>query len=321
MSKKINDSGYKKLFSNKTIFRELIETFVNEEWVKEIDFNSCETIDKSFISEHYKETESDLLYRLQLKGKEVYVYVLMEFQSSVDCFMSLRVLNYLTNFYMDYLLSNRSVKRLPAVFPIVLYNGDKEWRATTNIADLIEGNELLGEFALHFKYFKIAENEYSKEKLLKIHNIVSTLFLSESYYDVGLLEEELLNLFDRESDKDALSLFLNWFKQLSVHGKIEKEDYKQLETVYKNKEEVKTMLIKALEKEKKEIFEKGKIEGKVEGKAKGKAEGKAEGRMEGRIEGKIETAKRMLSKGMEVYLISEITGLSENEISKIKENR
>ena len=82
MSASVHDSGYKRLFSNHTIFRQLLETFVAEPWVKELDFSRCETVDKSFISEHYKETESDLLYRVGLHEQEVYIYVLMEFQSS-----------------------------------------------------------------------------------------------------------------------------------------------------------------------------------------------------------------------------------------------
>ena len=126
----IHDSGYKrlrpdlsgKLFSNQTIFRQLLTTFVKEDWVDDLDFESCQTIDKSFISEHYKETESDLLYKVGLKEREIYIYILIEFQSTIDDFMALRVLNYITNFYMDYLTSNKGVKKLPAVFPIVLYN-------------------------------------------------------------------------------------------------------------------------------------------------------------------------------------------------------
>ena len=66
MSASVHDSGYKRLFSNHTIFRQLLETFVAEPWVKGLDFSRCETVDKSFISEHYKETESDLLYRVGL---------------------------------------------------------------------------------------------------------------------------------------------------------------------------------------------------------------------------------------------------------------
>ncbi len=156
----IHDSGYKKLFSNRTIFRQLLETFVNQEWVHSLNFDkcelclvrsclviyllhslnfdNCEPLDKSFISEHYKETESDLIYKIQFHDREVYIYILVEFQSTVEPFMALRVLNYITNFYMDFLVNNSGVKKLPAVFPIVLYNGSAPWTAPVNLSALIE---------------------------------------------------------------------------------------------------------------------------------------------------------------------------------------
>ncbi|MCE7987703.1 MAG: hypothetical protein DYG89_41595 [Caldilinea sp. CFX5] len=41
--------------------------------------------------------------------------------------MAIRVLNYLTAFYLDYITTQRAAKqhirKLPAIFPIVLYNG------------------------------------------------------------------------------------------------------------------------------------------------------------------------------------------------------
>ena len=298
----IHDSGYKKLFSNRTVFRQLLETFVNQEWVNHLDFASCETLDKSFISEHYKETESDLIYKVQLHGHEVYIYILIEFQSTVDPFMALRVLNYITNFYMDFLVNNKDVKKLPAVFPIVLYNGEAHWTAPVNLSELIEGTPPLGAFALDFRYFLIAENQYSQDALLKIRNIVSTLFLAESHYDLDVLETELVNLFSSEADKQAVSLFLNWFRQLAVHGRIESVDYQSLETIYRNEEEVKTMLVTALERERQQIFQNGLLEGIVEGKT----------------EREIEVAKAMFSKGMEIGLISEITGLPEERLLQLK---
>ena len=322
----IHDSGYKKLFSNRTIFRQLLETFVDQEWVHSLDFDKCEPLDKSFISEHYKETESDLIYKIQFHDREVYIYILIEFQSTVEPFMALRVLNYITNFYMDFLVNNRGVKKLPAVFPIVLYNGESPWTAPVNLSALIEQNPPLGAFALDFQYFLIAENRYSQEALLKIRNIVSTLFLAESHYDVDLLEVELLNVFSSEVDKEAVSLFLNWFRQLAFHGRIEPEDYESLESIYRTEEEVKTMLVTALERDRERFFQnglrEGKQEGLLEGEQKGRIEGEQKGRIEGeqkgRIEEKIETAKAMLAKGMEMTLISEITNLPEAQLLQLK---
>ena len=149
----IHDSGYKKLFSNRTIFRQLLETFVNQEWVHSLDFDNCEPLDKSFISEHYKETESDLIYKIQFHNREVYIYILIEFQSTVDPFMALRVLNYITNFYMDFLVNNSGVNK---VFPIVLYNGNALWTAPVNLSALIQ------ERVLDFQYFLIAENQFRR---------------------------------------------------------------------------------------------------------------------------------------------------------------
>ena len=71
---RIHDVGYKYLFSNRTIFRQLLETFVPEAWVREADFEAAETLDKSYISDHFKETESDLLYNVPLRDSEVYIY-------------------------------------------------------------------------------------------------------------------------------------------------------------------------------------------------------------------------------------------------------
>ena len=87
-----------------------------------------------------------------------------------------------------------------------------------NLSELIEQTPPLGRFALDFEYFLIAENEYTQEALLKIRNIVSTLFLAESHYDVDMLEVELLNLFSSEEDKQAVSLFFGLSSWLFTDG-------------------------------------------------------------------------------------------------------
>lgn len=72
----VHDSGYKKVFANHTFFRQLLETFVKEPWVADLDFSEAETLDKSFIADHYKATESDLIYKVKLRGEAVYIYLL-----------------------------------------------------------------------------------------------------------------------------------------------------------------------------------------------------------------------------------------------------
>jgi predicted transposase/invertase (TIGR01784 family) len=118
----IYDRGYKKLFSNKIFFRQLLESFVPFEWVKELDYNHCELLDKTFISKEYEKRESDVIYKIRLQGRQAYIIILIEFQSSPDKFMALRILHYIANFYIKLKESEEKFDKLPPAFPIVIYN-------------------------------------------------------------------------------------------------------------------------------------------------------------------------------------------------------
>ena len=67
--------------------------------------------------------------------------------------------------------------------------------------------------------------------------------------------------------------------------------------------------------------EEGLKVGREEGHKKGHKEGKEEGLKEGRAEGvkqnSFDIAKRMLEKGIDIGTISELTGLTEKEISEL----
>ena len=67
--------------------------------------------------------------------------------------------------------------------------------------------------------------------------------------------------------------------------------------------------------------EEGREEGHKVGKEEGLKEGKEEGIKEGREEGarqkSLDIAKRMLEKGIDIETISELTGLTEKEISEL----
>ncbi|WP_062148005.1 Rpn family recombination-promoting nuclease/putative transposase [Beggiatoa leptomitoformis] len=173
----LHDKGYKRLFSNKVFFRQLLESFVPEPWVQHIDFDTCERLEKSFITDHYKETESDLIYKVKFKQQEAYIYVLLEFQSSVVWFMALRVLHYVCSFWLDFAETRPKQKKLPPIFPIVLYSGDKRWTAAENLHDILEHPHLLKAYTPEFRYFKIAENEYSQLSF----NPISRRNLSDRY--------------------------------------------------------------------------------------------------------------------------------------------
>ena len=67
------------------------------------------------------------------------------------------------------------------------------------------------------------------------------------------------------------------------------------------------------------IFEQGKTEGREEGIVKGIEKGMEKGREEGREEGREQLVLNMLRKNMDLCLISELSGWTEEKILKLKD--
>jgi len=66
-------------------------------------------------------------------------FLLLEFQSTVDQWMALRFGTYVHLLY-EQLIKERRVtpdNRLPPVFPLLLYNGDKHWDSATDLKSLL----------------------------------------------------------------------------------------------------------------------------------------------------------------------------------------
>lgn len=181
-------------------------------------------------------------------------------------------------------------------------SGDDKWNHSDKIQDFIENNNILGDYGINFKIFLIKENAFSPEELMEIGNIVSTLFLAESYYDIDLITEQIEKLMDSEGITIPLKLFLNYFQQLSINEKIEPIDYNIIESIYSTREEVSSMMLTAIRKEKEKLRKEGEQIGIVKGENKKS----------------IKIATEMLKKGFELKLISELTGLSEEEVNRLQ---
>ena len=138
------DETYKRLFSNPKLVEELVRYFVSEELANELDFESMETVETTTFSHNLEKKENDKLLKLKRKaGGEVYLILMLEFQSSNDFSMPVRILNYVARLYDEITKTQGEVRSLtlPAVFPVVLYNGTFNWTAKTSLDDLRGGDD------------------------------------------------------------------------------------------------------------------------------------------------------------------------------------
>ena len=101
-----HDHSYKLLFSHPEMVADLLRGFVLEDWVKDLDFNTLERVSGGYVADDLREREDDIVWRVRFGGEWLYVYLLIEFQSSVDHFMAVRVLAYLGLLYQDIIRTN-----------------------------------------------------------------------------------------------------------------------------------------------------------------------------------------------------------------------
>jgi Putative transposase, YhgA-like len=177
------DSGYKLLFSHPEVVEDLIRGFVHEDWVQDLDFSTLEEVPGGYVAPNLSIRESDSVWKLRWKDDRIlYVYLLMEFQSTVDSSMALRMMVYLGLFYQDLLKRGETTPsgKLPPVLPLVLYNGYAPWSAAREVSELIE--EIPGgleRYRPQLRYCLLDEMRMVDSELEPLHNLAAVMFRLE----------------------------------------------------------------------------------------------------------------------------------------------
>ncbi len=178
-----HDSGYKLLFSHPKMVEQLLRDFVRERWVGELDFTTLEKVGGSYVSDDLRQREDDLIWRVQWRKGWLYIYLLLEFQSTIDRYMPLRLLVYVGLLYQDLQRGGRLPEdgKLPPVLPLVLYNGERRWDGPLDLGALLQqGPEALGRYQPGLRFLLIDEGAFAEEELKPLRGLVSLLFRLEN---------------------------------------------------------------------------------------------------------------------------------------------
>lgn len=134
------DALYKRLFSDPHLVAQLLRGFVEEPWIDDLDLDAMTRVNGEFHTDKGAERHSDMVWRIQRKsGGDAYLLLMLEFQSTQDRWMALRIMVY-AGLLWQHLIETKAVPpdgRLPPVFPVVLYNGNTRWNAACKLEDLI----------------------------------------------------------------------------------------------------------------------------------------------------------------------------------------
>ena len=132
-----HDSAFKRYFSLATVVEDLLRAFAAPDWAQSLDFSTLSDASSEFVDETLHARCGDMVWRVCFRhgtladGARRYLFVLLEFQSSVDAHMQGRMRRY-TDALLERLMHNGVEARegeLPPVLPVVLYNGNEPWTA------------------------------------------------------------------------------------------------------------------------------------------------------------------------------------------------
>ena len=221
-----HDPSYKLLFSHPQMVRDLLLGFIDEPWVGELDFDTLEQVSGSYVTDDLRDREDDILWRVRFRDRWLYLYLLLEFQSSVDPYMAVRLLTYIGLLYQD-LIKQRALTdsgKLPPVLPIVLYNGRTRWLAATELLDLIEpAPGRLRDYAPRLKYLLLDEGAIDESAPWALRNLVAALFRLEKSRAPDTLRDVLSALIDWLAAPEQASLrraFTVWVKRILIPGRL-----------------------------------------------------------------------------------------------------
>ena len=112
-----------------------------------VDWSSLRQEQLSVVDEALKETRRDLLFSARLRtGKQVWMYVLLEHQSSGDRWMAWRMLRYVQRRGDKWREEHPESARMPVIIPLVLYHGEQgRWTAPRRVEELYDVPEEDGE--------------------------------------------------------------------------------------------------------------------------------------------------------------------------------
>ncbi len=281
-----HDSGYKLLFSYPYLVECLIRGFVPGPWIERLDFSRLEPVREAHPRDEIGVRYDDMIWRLRWRdsGEWIYVYLLIEFQSTDEAFMAVRVLDYDGGLYRQIVraLKPKRGDKLPIVLPLVLYRGERGWTAAEDVFDLIaEAPVEIAPYLPHLRYLLLDANAFAAEQLEEMSNPVACLLWLEASETMNMRPiAELDKILARPEDAGLRRAFTQWLTTTFLPSRMSGVTVPTVEKL----EEVKPMIAE------------NAIDWSAQWRREGEAEGRRKGEAEGRRKGEADLLLRQLGR-------------------------
>ncbi len=302
------DRSLRRLLQDKEYVRGLVQIIAPDIEVF-LDFSRITYKKRSFISKALQERESDVLLSVPFQEDTdatdtdaLFIYILIEHQSTVDKTMGFRLLSYMVQIWESQRREWETEKlpenerRLQPILPILFYTGDRPWTVPVSPTAIMDVPEILERFVPSFDTLFLGVKETEAEALTQSGHPLGWLLrvLQKEHSDETEISEALADAMSHIASADEdfapqVAEALRYFVQLIFHRRSLEERDALVDIIRQHIQES-----KELETMAQTTAEFLREEGREEGKAEGKAEGREEGREEGRAEGKQDAVLKLL---------------------------
>ena len=247
----------------------------------------------------------------EASGAWLYLVVMLEFQSTVDYLMALRVRSYVDRFHTEQWRDRRfsATDRLAPVLPIVLYIGRARWTAAARVIDLVTpqaagtvGGEAGRTWQADPRFagdgYVLLDSHRVRTEDLRYDNAAALLAvrgwrIRRPPSTLPELVGAVCRRLRAPELRELRQVMLSWagWRARQAGLTIEAEDMAQVNRM-ENPDDVEAFYRTRAQIWEEERRAEGRVEGRAEGRVEGRAEGRVEGRVEGRAQGQRESLRR-----------------------------
>ncbi len=275
----------------------------------ELNWSTLKRLDTSFVDDALRGSEADLLYEIEHQSGQgsVWLYLLIEHQSTVERWMRLRLLKYCCRIW-ELNLSETRVGELRPIVPLVFYQGERRWSPSTEFADLFP------EWVRHWPWVPRFVHELIDQSGLSVAGVegevrvqIMQLLLLAAYHRAEGWMERVAELW-RSLSEVTPSGGLNYLEVFVLYVLSTQEpevasSFGEVLRRYGAGDDVMTYAQQLL----------------AEGRAEGRVEGRAEGEAIGKLKSQVELIENFLREGAPWSMIERATGLDEAQFEALKQ--
>ena len=221
------DEFYKIVFSFPRLVRDLVRGFLPETLTADLDLGRMEALPASYVSDDWRRRHGDRVWRIPYRRDRgwppgAYVALLLEFQSTVDATMPVRMLVYSGLLFQELLRGREGLpgeRSLPHVLPMVVYNGRRRWSTALSVEALaLPVSAVTDDLQPRQSYVVLDEWQRSADDLPS-GNLISSLIGLETGEGEALdrAVAELARLLDDPVDAQIRRSFSDWIERLRPH--------------------------------------------------------------------------------------------------------